>query len=76
MKPLMIVGLVLVILGVALLGWHGVAYFTTHETVAKVGPVELQGPVQHAVWLGPVLGGVAIVGGVVLMLVGASRKAT
>ena len=42
MRPLMAIGLVLVILGVLALGYQGVAYFTTRETVARVGPVEVQ----------------------------------
>ena len=76
MKPLVIVGLILVILGVILLGWQGVAFFTTNDTVAQAGPFQIIAPVQHAVWLGPVVGGVIIAVGVVLMLAGAGRRAS
>ena len=75
MKPLIIVGLILTILGVALLGWQGVAYFTTHEQVAQIGPFAVFAPVHHAVWLGPVVGGGVLVVGIVLMLAGATRRA-
>lgn len=74
MKPLVIVGLILTILGVALLGWQGVAYFTTHEQVAQVGPFAVFAPVQHAVWLGPVVGVVVLAVGIILMLAGAARR--
>jgi uncharacterized membrane protein len=76
MKPLVIVGLVLVILGVCLLGYQGVAYFTTRETVAKVGPVEVLQDKPYAVWIGPIAGAVAIVGGVGLMVAGAAKKSS
>lgn len=75
MKPLTIVGLALVILGIVLVGWQGVAFFTTREPVAQFGPLQLWGPVQHAIWLGPLVGGVVIVAGVAMMLMGVSRRA-
>jgi hypothetical protein len=74
MKPTMIIGLILTILGVALLGWQGVAYFTTHEPVLQIGSMQVFGPVQHAVWLGPVIGGVLLVVGILMMLMGVSRR--
>jgi hypothetical protein len=77
MRPIMIVGLVLVILGVVALGYQGVAYFTTRDTVAQVGPVQVQTEREHAIPLAPILSGVALVAGVALLLIGASRpKAT
>ena len=74
MKPTMIVGLILTILGVGLLFWQGVAFFTTREAVAQAGPFTVF-TVQHAVWLGPVIGGVVLAVGIVLLLVGAAKRA-
>ena len=76
MKPSMLIGLVLMILGVLLLGWQGVAFFTTQQPVAQIGPIVLSGPVQHAVWLGPIVGGVVFVVGLAVMLMGAGRRAS
>ena len=76
MKPSMLIGLILMIVGVLLLGWQGVAFFTTNEPVAQIGPIVLSGPVQHAVWLGPIIGGVCIVVGLAVMLMGAGRRAS
>ena len=42
MRPLMMIGLILVLLGVLALGYQGVAYVTTRDTVVKAGPVETQ----------------------------------
>ncbi|HVS36627.1 MAG TPA: hypothetical protein VMS17_13780 [Gemmataceae bacterium] len=76
MKPLTLVGLIVALVGVGLLFWQGVAFFTTQEPVAQAGPFTLWAPVQHAVWLGPIIGGVVLAVGVVLMIAGAARKAT
>jgi hypothetical protein len=76
MKPLVIIGLVLVVLGIAALGYQGVAYITTRETVAKVGPVEVQADRQHAIPLAPIVSGAAVLGGVVLLIAAAGRPNT
>jgi hypothetical protein len=69
----MVLGLILVILGVLALGYQGVAYFTTRDTVAKVGPVEVQADRTHAIPLWPIVSGAALVTGIVLMIAGARR---
>ena len=53
MKPLVLIGLILIVLGVLFLGYQGVAWVTTRDTVAKVGPVEVQADRQHAIPLAP-----------------------
>ena len=76
MRTIMVVGLILVILGVLALGYQGVAWVTTRDTVAKVGPVEVQADRQHAIPLAPILSGLALGGGIILLLVGATQKKT
>ena len=76
MKPLTLVGIIVFLVGVALVFWQGVAFFTTREPVAQAGPLTLWAPVQHAVWLGPVVGGIVMVVGLVMLIGGASRKAS
>ncbi len=76
MKPTLIVGLLLTIVGVGLLFWQGVAFFTTREAVAQAGPFTVFAPVQHAVWLGPIIGGAVLAVGIVLLLVGAAKRAS
>ncbi len=73
MRPIMLIGLILVILGVLILGYQGVAYFTTQDTIARIGPVEINGPVDHPVPIAPILSGIALVGGVILLIIGASK---
>jgi hypothetical protein len=76
MKPLMLVGLILVIVGVLAFGYQGVAYITTRDTVAQAGPFSVQADREHAIPLWPIVSGVCLVGGVILMATSASRRAT
>src|SRR5260370_36976474 len=73
MKPLTIVGIVLIALGVIALAYQGVTY-TTKENVIEVGPLKIEATKEKTIPLPPVLGGVAAAAGVVLMIVGARSR--
>jgi hypothetical protein len=72
MKPLMIVGIVLIVIGVIALAYGGFSV-TTSEKVAEVGPIKIEKERTRSVPLPPILGGLAFVGGIVLLVVGARR---
>jgi hypothetical protein len=72
MKASMIVGIVLIVIGVVALGYEGISY-TTRETVIDIGPLQASVEKRKTIPLSPVLGGAALVGGIVLVLVGARR---
>jgi len=72
----MAIGLVLVILGVLAMGYQGVAWVTTRDTVAKAGPLEIQADRDHAIPLAPIISGVCIVGGVICMVAAANRRSS
>lgn len=74
MRPAMVIGIILIAASVLFLGYQGVAYITTRDTVAKVGPVEVQARRDHPVPLAPILSGIALVGGIVLVIVGANKR--
>jgi hypothetical protein len=74
MKTTMVIGLILIVLGVVALGYQGVAWITTRDTIARVGPVEVQADREHPIPLAPILSGVALVAGIGLLLVGAGKK--
>jgi drug/metabolite transporter (DMT)-like permease len=78
MKPAGIVGIILIVIGVIALAYQGISY-TTHERerVVELGPLKVDATVQreHTLPLPPILGVVALAGGVVL-LVTSSRKGT
>jgi hypothetical protein len=64
MKPL---GLILVVLGVIALIYQGFTY-TTHKKVLDVGPIQATKEEHHSVPLPPILGALALVGGVVILV--------
>jgi len=71
-KPIMLIGLVLMVLGVLDLAYQGIHY-TTREKVIKIGPIEATKETERTIPLPPLLGGLALAGGVVLVIIG-SRK--
>jgi uncharacterized membrane protein len=73
MKSPAIVGVLLVLLGIAALVYQGITY-TTREKVFDIGPLAATKETKKTIPLPPVLGGVAIVGGVVLIVLGAKRS--
>ena len=72
MKPLALAGILLIVLGLAALAYQGFSY-TTRETVVDAGPLQIQTDRERTVPLPPILGIVAVAGGVALLVVG-SRK--
>jgi hypothetical protein len=64
MKPL---GLILIVLGVLALMYQGFTY-TTHKKVLDVGPIQATKEEHHSVPLPPVLGALALIGGVVILV--------
>jgi hypothetical protein len=74
MKPRKIAGLVLIVIGLVALAYQGVTY-TTRETVLDIGPVHATADRQKTLPIPPIVGIVAMVGGVVLLLAGAREHA-
>ena len=73
MKPITWVGIVLVVLGVLALAFQGFNY-NRQETVMNMGPMSVTAETHERLPLPPILGGLALAGGVVLLVVGAKQK--
>jgi uncharacterized membrane protein len=69
MKPITLVGVLLIILGVIALAYQGITY-TTHKDIVDVGPIHATTTEHKTIPLPPVLGGLALLGGVVLVISG------
>ena len=67
MKPLMIVGILLVILGIVALSYQRITY-TTEEKIAEIGPLKATAEREKSIPLPPVLGGLALVAGAVMVV--------
>jgi len=73
MKPVTLVGIVLIILGVLALAYQGITY-TTREKVIDLGPLQASIDKEKRIPLPPIVGVAALVGGVVLVIVGARKS--
>ncbi len=73
MKPMSWVGILLIVLGALVLAYQGINY-TRQKKVLDVGSVHLTKETHERIPLPPILGGLALAGGVVLLVMGASGK--
>ena len=67
MKPIVMLGIVLIVAGALALAYQGITY-TTNEKVVDLGPLKVEAKKEKTIPLPPVLGGVAIVVGLVLLI--------
>lgn len=70
--PLMLIGIALIALGLIALAYQGITY-TTREKVVDLGPLKITAQQEKTIPLPPILGGLALAGGIVLV-VAAGRK--
>ena len=75
MRGLVVLGIVLLIAGVALLVWPAVT-FTTTEEVLDIGPVEVTTEDRDRIEFPPILGIGAAVAGVALIVLGSRKTAS
>lgn len=73
MKPISWVGIVLIILGALALSYQGINY-TSEKKVFDMGPAHMTTETHERIPIPPILGGLALAGGVVLLVVGARKK--
>ena len=62
------IGIVLIIVGIVALVWGGI-FWTDRDTVVDAGPLEIQTEDREGVSMPPVLGIIALVGGIVLVAI-------
>jgi hypothetical protein len=74
MKPIMWAGIVLVVLGALALAYQGIDY-TREKDVVNVGSLRVTTESHEQIPVPPILGGLALVGGIVLLVMGTRSKA-
>jgi hypothetical protein len=72
MKPVVLFGIILLVVGGLALAYQGLTY-TTREKVIDVGPVHVTAERERTIPLRPFIGALALGSGVVLLVVGLRR---
>jgi uncharacterized membrane protein len=72
-KPTILFGIVLIVLGVVVFAYQGITY-TTREKVIDLGPIQASVDTQKTVSLPPILGGLVLAGGIVLVMAGTKKS--
>lgn len=72
MRPKIIIAIILIALGIAALAYQGITY-TTREKVVDLGPIQMTAEKSKTIPLPPILGAIAIAGGIVLLVVGGRK---
>jgi uncharacterized membrane protein len=72
-NPITVVGIVLILLGIVAFAYQGVTY-TSREKIIDIGPFQATADTQKTIPIPPLVGGLALVGGIVLVVVGAKKS--
>ena len=72
MRPKIIIAIILIALGIAAFAYQGITY-TTREKVVDLGPIQMTAEKTKTLPLPPIVGAIALVGGIVLLVAG-TRK--
>jgi len=71
--PAVLIGIALIALGLIALVYQGITY-TTREKVVDLGPLKITAQKEKTIPLPPILGGLALAGGIVLVVVAARKS--
>lgn len=69
MKPISIAGIILIVFGIFALAYQGITY-TKRERVVDVGPIHATRDTRKTIPMPPIIGGIALIGGIVLVAAG------
>ena len=75
MRALVVLGVLLILFGIAALAVQGVTFFTA-ERVVDAGPFKVDVQKPHTIVLHPVVGLAALAGGAILVVAGSRARAT
>jgi len=66
---MVIIGIILIVLGIAVFAHQGITY-TTREKVVDIGPIQVTAEKTRTLPMQPIMGAIAVVGGIVLLFMG------
>lgn len=67
-----VIGIILIILGIASLAYQGITY-TQREKIAQIGAIQVTADTQKTVYFPPLLGGLSLVAGIILVVIGRNK---
>lgn len=73
MKPYSLIGIILIVVAVAAFAYQGISY-TTREKVIDLGPLQVSADKTRTLPLSPIVGGIALIGGIALLVVGQKKS--
>jgi len=73
MKTVTLIGIILIVIAIFAFAYQGFTY-TTREKVVDFGPIHLSAEKSNTLPLPPIVGGILLVGGIVLLIKGTTRR--
>lgn len=73
MRPIAVIGIIFIVIGIIALAYQGLTY-TTKEKVVDLGPLKVEAKREKTIPLPPVLGVLALGAGVVMVVAGARGR--
>jgi hypothetical protein len=67
-----IIAVILIAAGVVIFAYQGITY-TTREKAVDLGPLQITAEKTHTIPLSPILGGICLVGGIMILVLGNKR---
>ncbi|RPH47354.1 MAG: DUF3185 domain-containing protein [Desulfobacteraceae bacterium] len=72
MKTLTLIGIILIAIGILAFAYQGITY-TTREKVIDIGPIHMTAEKTKTFPLPPIVGGLTLLGGIVLLVPGSKK---
>ncbi len=72
MRTTTLLAIILIAIGIVAFGYQGITY-TTREKVVNLGPLQMTAEKTRTLPLPPIVGAIALVGGIVLLVMGRKK---
>jgi hypothetical protein len=73
MKTPFLIAIILIAVGIAAFVYQGITY-TTREKVVDIGPLEVTADTTRTLPLPPIVGAIALIGGIVVLVASTRKK--
>ncbi len=73
MKTNTLLGIILIVVGLVAFAYQGITY-TTREKVVDLGPMHMTAERTRTIPLPPIVGAIALIGGIVLLVTGSKKN--